>query len=176
MPKKPVRRPARSAAPTRKKAASKKTSTRPAARSKTRATSAAAPAKKVSAKKEAAPILTGQQRAHLRGLGHHLDPVVQIGHKGVSAEVLKELDHTLVAHELLKVKLLKSAPLTVAEAAQQLAKAAGASLVQTIGKVIVLYRPSPDPDRRKVLLPKPKASAVDDEEPTEDLERMSDEE
>jgi len=102
--------------------------------------------------------------------------VVQIGHKGVSAEVLKELDHTLVAHELLKVKLLKSAPLTVAEAAQQLAKAAGASLVQTIGKVIVLYRPSPDPDRRKVLLPKPKASAVDDEEPTEDLERMSDEE
>lgn len=173
MPKKPVRRPARSAAPTRKKAATKKTSARPAARGKA---AAATPTKKVSAKKEAAPILTGQQRAHLRGLGHHLDPVVQIGHKGVSAEVLKELDHTLVAHELLKVKLLKSAPVSVAEAAQQLAKAAGAAVVQTIGKVIVLYRPSPDPDRRKVVLQKPKAAALDDEEPTEDLERISDEE
>lgn len=173
MPKKPARRPARSAAPTRKKAAAKKTSARPAARGKA---AAVAPAKKVSAKKEAAPILTGQQRAHLRGLGHHLDPVVQIGHKGVSAEVLKELDHTLVAHELLKVKLLKSAPVSVAEAAQQLAKAAGAAVVQTIGKVIVLYRPSPDPDRRKITLQKQKVVALDDEEPTEDLERISDEE
>lgn len=175
MPKKPARRPARSAAPTRKKAASKKTTSRPAARGKAAAAKPSAP-RKASHKKEAVPVLTGQQRAHLRGLGHHLDPVVQIGHKGVSPEVLKELDHTLVAHELLKVKLLKSAPLSVTEAAQQLAKAAGAALVQTIGKVIVLYRPSPDPDRRKVLLPKPKAAAMDDEEPTEDLERISDEE
>lgn len=174
MPKRPTRKPA-----PKRPAAKKKASTKKAPAQKTPAKKApakAAPAKKKGSK-AGAPTVTGQQRAFLRGLGHHLNPVVQIGHKGLSAEVLKELDHALVSHELLKVKLLRSAPLSVSEAAAQMSAAAGAVVAQTIGKVVLLYRPSPDPDRRKIALPRAKTEALLDEEgPTEDLEVYRDEE
>lgn len=83
--------------------------------------------------------LTGKQRAHLRGLAHALDPVVQIGAGGVSDAVVKKVDLELEHHELVKVKL-GEAPETAAEVAPKLAAATGAEVAQVIGKTIVLYR------------------------------------
>ena len=64
--------------------------------------------------------LTGKQRRHLRALGHHLDPVVQIGHEGVNDAVVRETDAQLDAHELIKVKVGKSSPHERHEAAELL--------------------------------------------------------
>jgi RNA-binding protein len=164
--KRSVKKPAPKKGGTKKAPAKTALATKPGARAKK------GPPPKKSPRKSAKLVIDGQQRSYLRGLGHHKDPVVMIGHKGFSKEVLKELDHALVAHELLKVKLLKSSPLSVAEAAAAMSDETGAFVAQTIGKIVLLYRPSPDPEKQKIVLPTRKSSDVEtDESPTEDLER-----
>jgi putative YhbY family RNA-binding protein len=49
--------------------------------------------------------LTPEQRRTLRAAAHHLHPLVTVAGKGLSDTVLKEIDRTLGAHELIKVKL-----------------------------------------------------------------------
>lgn len=88
--------------------------------------------------------LTPRQRAHLRGLAHHLEPVVHIGKDGISEPVVAQIREQLGAHELIKVKLGEGAPLDRDEACDQLPVAVGAELVQNIGRVFVLYRANPD--------------------------------
>jgi RNA-binding protein len=85
-------------------------------------------------------MLTPRQRAHLRGLAHHLEPVVHIGRDGISEAVVKQIDEQLAHHELIKVRLGDGAPLDRDQTADQLPAAVGAELVQNMGKVFVLYR------------------------------------
>ena len=51
-------------------------------------------------------VLTPRERAHLKARAHPLEPRVQIGHGGLTASVLAEVDRALTAHELVKVKIL----------------------------------------------------------------------
>ena len=97
--------------------------------------------------------LTPRQRAHLKGLAHHLDPVVHVGRDGLSDAVKAQIDEQLAAHELIKVKLLDGAPLDRGAAAEALPALVGAQLVQNIGRLFVLYRP--DPDDPRIELPAP---------------------
>ena len=46
-----------------------------------------------------------QQRKYLKGLAHHLKPVVTIGANGLSAAVVEELNLSIAHHELMKIKL-----------------------------------------------------------------------
>lgn len=87
--------------------------------------------------------LTGKQRHHLRALAHHLDPVVQVGHEGVTGAVVAQVDAALAAHELIKVRLAADGPETRDEAAQALADGARAEVAQIIGRVVVLFRRRP---------------------------------
>jgi RNA-binding protein len=98
--------------------------------------------------------LTAKQRAHLRGLAHHLDPVVHIGRDGITEAVVRQIDEQLAHHELIKVKLGEGAPLDRDEAAARLPAAVGAQLVQNIGRLFVLYRAHPDDPQ--IVLPKAK--------------------
>jgi len=50
-------------------------------------------------------ILTPALRRERRALAHHLDPVVMIGSDGLTAAVIKEVDHALTAHGLIKVRV-----------------------------------------------------------------------
>lgn len=88
--------------------------------------------------------LTVKQRQKLKGLGHNLDPVVQIGKDGITDGVAKALDGALEAHELVKVKLGQSAPDDRHQAAEALARRTKSELVQVLGKVILLYRRHPE--------------------------------
>ena len=47
--------------------------------------------------------VTGKQKKYLKGLAHKLNPVVMVGNNGVSEAVLKEINATLAAHELIKI-------------------------------------------------------------------------
>lgn len=85
--------------------------------------------------------LTGKQRRHLRALGHHLDPVVQVGYEGVSEAVVQEADRQLESHELIKVKIGESSPQDRHEAAALLAERTGAQVAQVLGRTALLYRP-----------------------------------
>lgn len=83
--------------------------------------------------------LTGKQNRHLRGLAHHLNPVVITGAGGVTDAVVKKVATELEHHELIKVKV-NDGPMSAKEAAPGLAERAGAELVQVIGHIVVLYK------------------------------------
>ena len=88
--------------------------------------------------------LTPAQRADLRSTAHALNPVVLIGADGLTPAVLKEIDGALKAHELIKVRVFgdeRDARVAIYEA---ICDQLGAAPVQHIGKLLVLYRPTPD--------------------------------
>lgn len=94
-----------------------------------------------------APIdtLTSKQRAHLRTLAHHLKPLLQVGADGVTEAVVDAVRDALNTRELLKVKVLESAPVDARAAADQLGRRIDRVQVpQVIGRTVVLYRPHPD--------------------------------
>ena len=92
-----------------------------------------------------AGTLNARQRAHLKSLAHPLKAIAQIGKGGVDETVVQSLDDAFQNRELLKVKVLDTAPLSANEAGEQLAaQVSGARLVQVIGRTVVLYRQHPD--------------------------------
>lgn len=96
--------------------------------------------------------LTSKQRSHLRGLAHHLDPVVHVGKEGVSEGVIAAVDEALTARELIKVRLpgdRDERPGT----AEEIAAATDAAIAGMIGRIAILYRPHPEPDQRRIELP-----------------------
>jgi RNA-binding protein len=95
--------------------------------------------------------LSGKQRHHLRALAHHLDPVVQLGHEGLTEGVTAQVEAALKAHELIKVRLGTECPDEREDVAAALAEATKCEVAQTIGRVIVLYRRRPK--KPKVELP-----------------------
>jgi len=84
--------------------------------------------------------LTPKFRKTLKAKAHKLNPVVQIGDKGVTAEVIAEIDRALRAHELIKVRAASLDRDAREEAFELIAQKTAAEAVQHIGKVLVLYR------------------------------------
>ena len=83
--------------------------------------------------------LTGRQIRQLRSLAHHLEPVITVGKQGV-ANILKQVNEGLEAHELIKCSALENSGLSAREAADQLAELTGSEVVQVIGRRFSLYR------------------------------------
>ena len=96
--------------------------------------------------------LSSRQRSRLRSLAHGLDPVVRVGRAGVTDAVLREVDEALAARELIKVRLSGERDERAGEAAS-IADPTGAALAGLIGRVAILYRRHPDPERRRIELP-----------------------
>lgn len=103
-----------------------------------------------------AATLTGKQRRHLRALGHHLEPVVQLGKQGLTEATTRAVDRALGDHELVKVRLGTECPDDRDEVAEKLASELGAELAQTMGRTILLYRRHPK--KPVIELPKPGAA------------------
>lgn len=98
------------------------------------------------------PQLNGEQRRFLRALGHHLQPVVQIGDKGLHEAVLKQIRHALLAHELVKVRWRGAEPEERKEGAQRLHKELTAQVVQMLGHTLLIYKEHPE--KPKIQLPR----------------------
>ncbi|MFL5575086.1 MAG: ribosome assembly RNA-binding protein YhbY [Gemmatimonadaceae bacterium] len=97
--------------------------------------------------------LSGKDRASLRAEAHHLTPTVHVGQHGLTPAVIQSLDDALRTRELVKVQLGRQVDVKARDAAQALAIATGASVVQVIGKTATLYRENPDLPRKKGDLP-----------------------
>ena len=80
----------------------------------------------------------------LKARAHPLEPVVIIGGKGLTDEVVKEVDRALTAHELIKVRAPSLDRGAREVAFQSLCERTGAAPVQSIGKVFVLFRKKPE--------------------------------
>jgi RNA-binding protein len=102
--------------------------------------------------------LTPPQRRELRAKAHHLDPVVSVGQHGLTAAVLHEIDVNLIAHELVKVRVFNDDRVAREALMASICAELDAAPVQHIGKLLVVWRPSPD--RVKVEVEKPKRAAV----------------
>ncbi|NOY90319.1 MAG: ribosome assembly RNA-binding protein YhbY [Deltaproteobacteria bacterium] len=96
--------------------------------------------------------LRGVQRKHLRGLAHHLDPIVHLGKEGVSEALIDAVSMALEQHELIKLKVLEAAPLPRKQAAVEVATAVGAHVAGQLGRVVILYRRHPEEPR--ITLPR----------------------
>jgi putative YhbY family RNA-binding protein len=88
--------------------------------------------------------LTPKQRQTLKGRAHKLNPVVLLGNAGLSEPVLKEIDRALNAHELIKIRVPGDDEAERVRVFTDIADRLSAARVQSIGKVLVLYRPLPD--------------------------------
>ena len=84
--------------------------------------------------------MTSKQRAALRGMANTMEPILFVGKGGLIDTLIKQADDALLARELVKGKLLETAPPPARDAAARLADATGAAVVQVIGRTFVLYR------------------------------------
>jgi len=87
--------------------------------------------------------LKASQKKQLRGLAHHLKPLVIVADKGLSESVIAEIERALNDHELIKVKLRGERDVRKVWATS-IAERCKAELIQTIGQVACYYRKNPD--------------------------------
>ena len=78
----------------------------------------------------------------LRGIGHDLSPLVTVADKGLTENVMQEIENGLNHHELIKIKLRTDRE-TRKTHQEDIIKATGALLVQSIGQVLTVYRHNP---------------------------------
>ncbi|MFB3107085.1 MAG: YhbY family RNA-binding protein, partial [Pseudomonadales bacterium] len=87
-------------------------------------------------------VLTSAQQRALRARAHALNPVVAIGDKGVTSTVIRELETSLDAHELIKVRTGEADRDARDKLLMHICGKLNAAPVQHIGKILVIYRPS----------------------------------
>jgi RNA-binding protein len=92
--------------------------------------------------------LTPAERKVHRAAAHHLDPVVMIGNDGLSAAVTKETEQALDAHGLIKIRVLGDDRNQRELMFQTLADQLNAAPIQHIGKLLVLWRPQPEKEKK----------------------------
>jgi RNA-binding protein len=97
-------------------------------------------------------VLTNAQTRFLRGQAHGLKAMLQVGGKGISAALVDEVALALEHHELVKVKIAAEDREVRDALVADLVQRADAALVQRIGHVAILYRPSKD--HRHIVLPR----------------------
>lgn len=97
--------------------------------------------------------LTNDQTRHLRRLGHALKPVVLMGQSGLTRPVLGAIDEALTDHELIKVRLSAGDRPGRRDQIDAIVEHTGASEVQFIGQIVLLFRRSGQERKRRIALP-----------------------
>lgn len=85
--------------------------------------------------------LTPAERSALRSDAHALNPVVIIGEAGLTPSVLKEIDASLNAHGLIKVRVFGDDRDARVEMYETICEKLDAAPIQHIGKLLVIFRP-----------------------------------
>jgi RNA-binding protein len=86
-------------------------------------------------------------RRELRGHGHALRPLVQVGKGGVTKGLLGQLAQLLFDHELVKVRIAAECPVDRFAVADELGAQAGTNVVQILGRTVLVYKRHPEKPR-----------------------------
>ncbi len=97
-------------------------------------------------------MLHSKQRAYLRGLAVNEETILMVGKGGIEANLVKQAADALVKRELIKGKVLETAPLSAREAAETLAERTESEVVQVIGSKFALYKRNEE--EPKIMLPR----------------------
>lgn len=95
--------------------------------------------------------LSSAQRSSLRAQAHDLSPVVMIGDAGLTDAVMKEAEFALAAHQLIKIRVFADEKEVRSAFMEQICEKLGASPVQMIGKLLVIYRPESAAPKKKTF-------------------------
>lgn len=90
--------------------------------------------------------LSNNQIKFLRGIAHGLNPVIIIGGKGAGDSLMEELEKTLSHHELIKIKISIGDKEERKQVTDYILDQTQADLVQSIGKILVIYRAKEKPE------------------------------
>ena len=85
-------------------------------------------------------MLSSADRKQLKARAHSLEPVVIIGAKGLTDEVVAEIDRALTTHQLIKVRAPVLERIDRERVFKEICDKTGAAAVQQVGKVFVLFR------------------------------------
>ncbi len=96
--------------------------------------------------------LSKKQIKQLRGIAHHLKPLIIIGKNDITEPLVTQTNETLEQRELIKCQVLEGSGLTSREAAEELSEATDSNIVQIIGKRFVLFRRSKRTDIEHISL------------------------
>ena len=97
-------------------------------------------------------MLTSKQRAYLRAMANSIETILMVGKGGISDDIVKH--DALKARELIKGKVLETAPHSPRDTAEEIAEKTKSDVIQVIGTKFILYRKNQqDP---KIVLPKSK--------------------
>ena len=91
--------------------------------------------------------LTQEQKKQFKSIGHHLKPIVTVADNGLTEGVLAELDRALHDHELIKIQLRLAERDDRKAIIDELCQKSSSVLVQSIGKVALVYRKNPQPNK-----------------------------
>ncbi|MDD6432122.1 MAG: ribosome assembly RNA-binding protein YhbY [Lactobacillaceae bacterium] len=92
--------------------------------------------------------LRGKQKRFLRAQANHLQPIFAVGKEGLTKQWLAQLDGALDRRELIKVNILQNADVTTAELKDFIEQHTDIQVVQSIGRVLVLFKVSANKDLR----------------------------
>ena len=81
-----------------------------------------------------------------------MQPLVQVGKNSITPQLINETDRILSEHELIKIKILAPDKIEFTKSAALIAQETGSSLVHSIGRIVILYRPAVESDRNKIKL------------------------
>lgn len=85
-------------------------------------------------------MLSPKNRAYLKSLANSLKPSLIIGKGEIDDTLLKSIDNALVAHELIKIKILPNSELEPIELFDIIATKTKSEKVSKIGRILTLYR------------------------------------
>ena len=96
-------------------------------------------------------MLNSRQRAQLRAMANSYETIFQIGKGGITEAFIKQVDEALEARELIKLRTLDNSEFSSRTAADSIAEAVKADVVQVIGSKSILYRESKDNKKIKLV-------------------------
>jgi len=92
--------------------------------------------------------LTNEQKKQYKSIGHHLKPVLIVAENGLTEGVQAELERALNDHELIKIQLRLTEREDRRALMEELCAIGKCELVQTIGKMALVYRRNPKPNKQ----------------------------
>ena len=85
-------------------------------------------------------------KKYLRSLGHKLKPIVFISKNGLSENIKTEIIGAIDRHELIKIKLASNCKTEKSRLSKQICEDNNAELIQEIGKIILIFKSSLNPN------------------------------
>lgn len=87
-------------------------------------------------------MLNSKQRKYLKSLANTMDPKINIGKNGISENLITQINDTLTASELVKIKILNNSLEDHNEMINEIIEKTNSDLVSHMGNKFVIFKQS----------------------------------